>query len=354
MTIRRAFLVVLACSISVGAQDRPRPTRTEVSPGIFLFATPRYGDVGLDGNSIAITSRDGVLVFDTNCTPAAAAAVLAQIRTITDRSVRYVVNSHWHWDHWYGTEVYQQAFPDIRIVAHEKTRELMIGPAIEFNRPGIERDLPGYVASVEQRAATDPALRALAADDRFFLEQKRHVQLAFPNVTFTDRLGIDLGERHIEVLNYGRGVTPGDAFVYLPKEKVLLVGDLLVNPITFALACYPSEWVRALERIDQLDADVIVTGHGAPLHDKTLLHATLDVFRTLLREGRTAKARGLTADQARDAVLPALHDAMVTITHDDARLNADFKQQLVDWYLHRVYDELDGPLSDAIAAIPRS
>jgi glyoxylase-like metal-dependent hydrolase (beta-lactamase superfamily II) len=127
MTIRRALLLLLLCSIPLAAQNRTEPTRTELAPGIFLFTTPRYGDVGLDGNSIAILSNDGVLVFDTNGTPAAAAAVLAQIRTLTDRPVRYVVNSHWHWDHWYGTETYLQAFPDLRIVAHEKTRTMMMG-----------------------------------------------------------------------------------------------------------------------------------------------------------------------------------------------------------------------------------
>ncbi|HZT77256.1 MAG TPA: MBL fold metallo-hydrolase [Vicinamibacterales bacterium] len=352
--MRRALLCVLACSISVAGQERAAPTRTEIVPGIYVFATPGYGDVGLDGNSIAVTSRDGVLVFDTNGTPAAAAAVLAQIRSITDRPVRYVVNSHWHWDHWYGTETYLQAFPDLRVIAHEKTRALMIGPALEFNRPGLEHDLPTYVASVEQRAKSDPALQPLAVDDRFFLEQKRAVHHVFPNVTFTDRMTIALGERHIEVLNYGRGVTPGDAFVYLPNEKVLLLGDLLVNPITFALACYPTEWVHVLERIDRLDANVIVTGHGAPLHDKALLHDTLAVFQTLLQAGTAAHARGLTADEARDAILPSLHDARIRITHDDARLNADFKLQLVDWFLHRVYDALDGPLTDDIAKIPRT
>ena len=103
MTIRRALLLVLLCSIPVSGQNRPAPSRTELAPGIFLFTTPPYGDVGLDGNSIAILSRDGVLVFDTNGTPAAAAAVLADIRTLTDRPVRWIVNSHWHWDHWYGT-----------------------------------------------------------------------------------------------------------------------------------------------------------------------------------------------------------------------------------------------------------
>ena len=84
MTARPAILLVALCSIPVAAQNRPAPARTELAPGILLFQTPSYGDVGLDGNSIAVASRDGVLVFDTNGTPAAAAAVLAEIRAITD------------------------------------------------------------------------------------------------------------------------------------------------------------------------------------------------------------------------------------------------------------------------------
>ncbi|HXI27093.1 MAG TPA: MBL fold metallo-hydrolase [Vicinamibacterales bacterium] len=350
--LRRTLVALLVCSVSLTAQNRPAPARTEIAPGIVMFATASYGDVGLDGNSIAVLSRDGVLVFDTNGTPAAAAAVLAEIRRLTDQPVRWIVNSHWHWDHWYGTETYQQAFPDVRIVAHEKTRALMTGPALEFNRPGLETMLPNYLKNLEQRAAANAALQPTLDEDRFFLDQKSHVRHTFPNVTFTDRLGIELGERHVEVLNYGRGVTPGDAFVYLPKEKVLLIGDLIVNPVTFALSGYPTEWLRVLERIDALDVETIVTGHGAPLHDKKLLRATMEVFRVLLREGKAAKDRGLSADQAKEAILPGLHDLMIAITGDAPPVNAAFKQQLVDWYLHRVYEELDGPLTDAIAAIP--
>jgi cyclase len=349
---KRVLLTLILCSVSLTAQNRPGPTKTAIAPGVVMFATASYGDVGLDGNSIAVLSRDGVLVFDTNGTPAASAAVLAEIRTLTDQPVRWIVNSHWHWDHWYGTETYQRAFPDVRIVAHEKTRALMMGPALEFNRPGLETQLPAYLKSLEQRAATNAALKPTLDEDRFFLDQKSRVRHTIPNVTFTDRLGIELGERHVEVLNYGRGVTPGDAFVYLPKEKVLLIGDLIVNPVTFALSGYPTEWLRALERIDALDVETIVTGHGAPLHDRKLLRATIDVFRALLREGQAAKERGLSADQAKDAIVPGLHDLMVSITGDVPAVNAAFKQQLVDWYLHRVYEELDGPLTDAIASIP--
>lgn len=354
MTIRRALLCVLTCSLSLTAQNRPAPTKTEIAPGIFLFTTPAYGDVGLDGNSIAILSRDGVLVFDTNGTPAASALVLAEIRTLTDQPVRWIVNSHWHWDHWYGTETYLRAFPDVRIVSHEKNRELMMGPALAFNRPFMEQQLPAYLQDMEKRAAGTPALKPLLDEDTAFLEQKKNVHLVFPNVTFTDRLVIELGERHIEVLNYGRGVTPGDTFVYLPKEKILLLGDLIVNPVTFALSGFPTEWLRVLEKVDALDATTIVTGHGPPLHDKTLLRATMDVFRVLLREGNAAKMKGLDPDQAKEAILPGLHDLRVTITGDRPPVNEAFKSQLVDWYLHRVYEELDGPLTDAISKIPPS
>jgi len=95
-----------------------------------------------------------------------------------------------------------------------------------------------------------------------------------------------------------------------------------------------------------------VPGHGEPLRDRTLLRATASVLRMLLEEGKDARARGLDADQAKEEVLPRLHDLMVTMTGDDAKLNAQFKTYLVDWTLHRVYDELAGPLGDAIAPIP--
>jgi hypothetical protein len=80
----------------------------------------------------------------------------------------------------------------------------------------------------------------------------------------------------------------------------------------------------------------------------------MEVFRVLLREGKAAKARGLDPDQAKAEILPGLRGLMVSITHDDARLDDAFRVQLVDWYLHRVYDELNGPLTDDIGTIPRS
>src|SRR5689334_14240268 len=100
------LVAVVAMLLPAADYTRPAPRTIAIAKGIYLFVSPPYGDVGLDGNSIAIVGDTGVLVFDTNGTPASAANVLAEIRKLTSAPVRYVVNSHWHWDHWYGTEVY--------------------------------------------------------------------------------------------------------------------------------------------------------------------------------------------------------------------------------------------------------
>jgi len=347
-----ALALTCAAGVLVPGAVHAAPERFEVAPGVHLFITPPYGDVGLDGNSIAIIGDDGVVVFDSNGTPAASAAVLQEIRKLTTAPVRYVVNSHWHWDHWYGTQTYTNAFPGVHVVAHEKTREMMLGPAIDFNRPGIETQLPDYIAALAKRAASDPKLEPLLQDDRFFLDQKTHAALVTPDVTYASELNLYVGGREIQVRHYERAVTPGDSFIYLPKDRVLLTGDLLVNPVAFALSCYPSGWLKTLEQMDALDASVIVPGHGAPLHDKTLLHAHMEAMRILLEAGRSAKARGLDPDQARDEALPRLRDVMVRMTGDDPRRNQEFKTYLADWYMHRVYDELNGTLTDAIAPIP--
>ena len=346
--------LALLMSVDAAAQSRPAPVKTQVAEGVYLFQTAPYGDVGLDGNSVAIVGDTGVLVFDTNGTPAAAAAVLAEIRRLTDKPVRYVVNSHWHWDHWYGTEIYKQAFPGAQVITQARTRAMMMGPALEFNRPGLEQQLPGYVKMLEEKAAADPGVRERLETARFFLDQKRSVKHVIPDVTFDRAFDIDLGNRRVQVRHQERAVTPGDSYLYLPDQRVLITGDLLVNPMPFALSSYPAGWIATLERLDALDASVIVPGHGEPLRDESLLHATLDVFRELRTRGRAAKTKGLDVHQARDEMLPGLEPLVARMVGADTSRRQQFQLYVIDWFLHRVFDEAEAPLTDAIAPIPRS
>jgi glyoxylase-like metal-dependent hydrolase (beta-lactamase superfamily II) len=251
----------------------------------------------------------------------------------------------------------------VQVVAHEKTRAMMAGPAIEFNRPGMETQIPEYIKGLEARIAKAeaespqpanlPRLRQALAEATYFFNQKSAVKFVLPDRTFTSTLTIDLGGRVVEVRHEDRAVTPGDAYLYLPEAKILITGDLLVNPVSFALSSYPTTWLTTLERLDALDAAIIVPGHGAPLRDEALLHATMETFRILLREGKAARAKGVDVDEAREQIFPQLAAQMQVITGGDQRRIEDFRVQLVDWYLHRVYEELDGPLTDAIAPIPQ-
>jgi glyoxylase-like metal-dependent hydrolase (beta-lactamase superfamily II) len=165
-------------------------------------------------------------------------------------------------------------------------------------------------------------------------------------------LTLRLGDREIQILHHDRAVTPGDSFLYLPREKIVIAGDLLVNPVSYALSSYPTGWIKTLEYIDSLDATVIVPGHGEPLRDEKLLKATLAVFKELVKRGTDAKARGLDPDAARAEIMPQIKDLTSAITGDVPAVNRAYETQLVDWFLHRVYDELSGPLTDAIAPIP--
>ena len=336
----------------------------EVASGIYLFRTAPYGDVGLDGNSIAIISHDGVLVFDANGTPSAARAVLAEIRKLTRQPVRYLVYSHWHWDHWYGAQVYADSFPGLVIVAHEQARELMAGPAIAFNAPGLDTQLPAHIQEIEDslaaaRAAKRPASEIAkwaehAERDRWFLAEKRGARHVLPTRTFTDSLILHLGEREIHVLHVDRAITPGDAFLYLPKENLVVSGDLLVNPVTFALFCYPAGWIRTLQWIDALDAATLIPGHGAALENENLLHATLALLERERALAREMKARGLTVEQAEQAILAdaEVQRLRASITGGDLAQDRAFPYYLVNWFVPRAFAEAAGALPDSIPSHP--
>ncbi len=148
-------------------------------------------------------------------------------------------------------------------------------------------------------------MKRLAAEDRFFLDQKTRVHHVFPTLTYANQMDIYLGGRHIQLLHEGRAVTPGDTFLYLPDEKVLVTGDLLINPITFALGCYPTGWLRTLERIDALDASVDRAGpRRAAARQDAAPRAHRRCSRTCIGGAADAKSRGLDPDQAKAAMLP--------------------------------------------------
>ncbi|MGZ4900949.1 MAG: MBL fold metallo-hydrolase [Candidatus Angelobacter sp.] len=356
----RALCLTLLClgllSSHGLAKDYGKVTSQKIAEGVYLFTTTPYADVGLSGNSVAILSEEGVLVFDSNGTPETAATVLAEIRKLTDKPVRYLVNSHWHWDHWGGNQTYQAAFPGLQIITHAKTRELMLAVEPRWNDKGLKEDLPQFLDGFEKqiaaaKAKNAPPERIKAAEerlavDRNFLAQKLALHKTYPNVTFSGSMTIILGGREIQVL-HAQAITPGDTYLYLPKEKVLMTGDILLSPYPFAIGgTYPAEWLSTLEKFAALGPSVIIPGHGDAESNTDFLRSNVALFQDVMRQVKDDKAKGMSAEQTTEAVGKQNTELAAKIGVKDAETADAFKTYFLDVFVKRAYRELDGPLGD--------
>lgn len=358
LRLRKMQVLGALCSLATVSwcADYGKVTMSRVAEGVYLFTTSPYGNVGFGGNSVAIITDEGVVMFDSSGTPASGQAILSEVRKLTDKPVVYVINSHWHWDHWGGNQVFKAAFPNVQFLSHEKNRDLMMNVAVAWNAPGLEKDLPDYLiyekrqlAAAEAKHASEAELskkRELLAADESFLQQKRSVTYTFPNATFSDSVTLHLGGREIRVL-HARAITPGDTFVYLPKEKILITGDILVNPIPFAVGgSYPQEWIETLQKLNQFEVDTIIPGHGEAEHDRSYLQRNLTLFQGVLTDVKAAKANGINLEQTKKELMEkaGAYAADFGVSETDV---PDFKNYFLLVFVNRAYHELEKPLGDS-------
>lgn len=307
---RHGFLLaatLVLCSGTAGAQDLF--DLPKVADGVYAaIARPR---TPINCNAAVVVYDEGVLVMDTHSRPSSARALIQQIRTVTDKPVRYAVNSHFHWDHAQGNHAYPVAFPkQVAIVASEATRENLLKLGMQRVKDQIESG-PRQVDDLKQRIAAekDAASRAKLREDLLqqeeYLTEIRSLELALPDLTFDKSLILHRPDRDIVLLFLGRGHTSGDVVAYLPKQRVVATGDLLHGWMPFMGDSFPPEWVATLDALDKLDFDHIIGGHG-PVKPKAHLRFFRNYLADLIEEVRRARGRGETLDQARSSAAAAL------------------------------------------------
>lgn len=286
----------------------------KVADGIWAFIAPEAKSALVSGNSIAIIGDDGVLVVDTGMIPSLTRRMIAEIRQKTDKPVRYVVNTHWHWDHNLGNFVYRDEFPNVAIISTAFTRASMV----EFSQKMLDlyrqrgtamgeklhkmlaerKNGDGSAMTPEQVEANE----ALSHDIDHGMPEIQKGRIELPNQTFTDSLTLFLGKREVDIRFLGRANTAGDAVVYVPDAKVLMTGDLLVAPIPFGTGSYVSEWIAVMTKLDAFDAAVIVPGHGPAEHDRGHLHTMTALLESIDSQVRAAVQAGLSLDETRKKV----------------------------------------------------
>jgi cyclase len=275
-----------------------------VMDGVYAaIAKPVYK---INCNATVIVIDDGVLVVDTHSKPSAARALMDQIKATINKPVKYVVDTHFHWDHTQGNEAYPTAWPQgVEIISHEATREGIEQKGI----PRVKNQILEVPKEIERlkadlARATAPAQRTTIEGNireaESYLAELKAMKFALPSVTFDKSLVLHGKTRTVQILYLGKGHTDGDAFVYLPREKFLATGDSLHGWTPYMNDSHPYDWIKTLRAAQQLDFDHSFGGHGDVMRGKAMFQMWEQYFTDLIAETTNAYTSGASmADTVR-------------------------------------------------------
>jgi len=360
MTARLALLALagaLAAGPAPAAEEHAWDTFrvVDVAEGVFTFVSPVSPNGLVTGNSTVVAGDDGVLVFDSGNFPSLTRRMIAEIGKRTTKPVRFVVNSHWHFDHANGNSVYREAFPSVTIVDHDFTREKMAQNFEKFDRATADA-LAADMARLERRLEegkrsdgtplTEDDRRTIASvrrDEAGALPEYRSVKLELADVTFADALTVHLGKREVRLLHLGRGNTAGDVVAFVPDVRVLLAGDTVVLPTPYGYGAYPTEWVRVLEKIEAMKPAVLVPGHGPIQRDTAYLTTLKELLRSVATQVAELAKEGAAVEDVKKRI--ELEPFRKKLAGDDAPRRRAFDSFFVSPIVDRAYQEAKGALA---------
>lgn len=320
---RQFFAIILTALIAAAAKHSPAqiassPENFEIrklADGVYAAIRRQPPLFSFDPNNVFIINDDDVIVVDANASLAGTKDLLAALRKLTNKPVRYVINTHWHDDHIIGNQVYREAFPSVEFIAHAST--LADRPTIgDANRKQMLEGGRGYVKYLRERVEQNKSLAgtAITEEERVnylgdiawlerALAEAPNVKILPPTLTVDDHMTLHRGERIIEIRHLGRGHTGADLIVHLPKEGILITGDLVVWPIPLiGSTSFPAAYAATMERLLAVPANTIVPGHGPVLRDNEYLKLTARLLASIKDQTGAAVARGETLEQTRKSV----------------------------------------------------
>jgi cyclase len=342
----RIVLVLGLVSRGIEAQelDTGAHTLIEVAPGIYAVEPTFAG-----ANAAVIINNTGVIVVDSHSSPASSATLIDSIKALTDKPIRYVINTHWHVDHHSGNESYLDSpGGPIDIISHDYTREDI--PTL--GREQYEQSTP-YLTMPLDAANESLAGMALDSQQRNVVSKFHDLQQAFvslgdafeftlPNLTIEKSLTLHSEVNTAEVFYLQPAHTRGDIVVYVPEQRVLMVGDILTQPILWNWSSYPQDYILTLRALELLDVDKILIGHGGPvLQGKEYLTTVRQLMEAIVTFSIAAAEAGLSVEQAVengavDATLQAYRGRFVA---DNDQENQMF-DQMIGWTIDRAYLEI--------------
>ncbi len=282
--------VAIAKDTTANVQAEPRRigawVPVTVASGINALVTaPDYFGPAV-GNVTLIEQSDGLVVIDTGLTDADGQRVVEFARLLSPKPIKAVAITHWHNDHPQGVSAIRNAFPKVRIIATIGTEKGMLGPeAFDVGyRPDAKADAAmgkqvAQALSDYQKLHDDPAtapdrrerIEKAIAQFRIFGNEFAGTYIVPPTETFEHRLLLPDAERPVELLHLGRANTEGDLVAWLPNERVVASGDIVVAPTPFGFFSFPSDWIETIGKLKALNFRTLIPGHGLPQTDTAYL-----------------------------------------------------------------------------------
>ncbi len=313
-------------SAATGAAPGDRRSEThkfeEVASGVY-HATDT-GAVSLGSYAMVVVNEEDVLLVDSHITPDAARALVKSVAAITDTPVRYLVNTHFHFDHAHGNQIFPEG---VEIIGHEYTRERLLGDVLSEPSYTVIAS-PAY--KIRGLAALKEELERAEALNREQVELevatlKRHVKALGevvptpPTTTLLRKLTLFRGSREIQIHHLGRGHTGGDVVVFLPAERVVFTGDLVLASAPYLGDAFPEEFIQTLEKLKELDFGVIVPGHGPLVRDRSKIDFAQEYLRQYWDQVKRLHGQGLPVEEALERVDLAEYDEYTLFRRSEVR-----------------------------------
>ena len=265
----------------------------KVAPGVYAaIARPQ---AILNCNAAIFERAQDLLVVDTHSKPSAVIALVAQIKAeVSPKPVRYIVNSHFHWDHTQGAPAYRKLAPGAQIIASETTRQLLS----EFGAERLKASLDQVPKALDEARArfaaarTDTERRRVADTVQQLTDYAREMKNyapELPDITFDRGLILHDKDQELHLVFCGKAHTAGDIMVWSPSRKVIATGDVLHGSTPFIADGFPKLWPIALLRIAEMQFDRVIGGHAAVQQSREplyLMAAYIDELADVVGRGK--------------------------------------------------------------------
>ena len=306
----------------------------KVAPHVWVMRQPDRLWAAVIGNVTIVEQADGVVLVDSGGSIADGRDIVEGVRSVTSKPVKAVAISHWHNDHPLGLPGILEAFPKARIISTARTHDdVQTETNTPLGKPSAEMD----AARRERLTKTLADLRAEIADPKTPAGVRSGLELEIkwiarrmerltgnyvvvPGEIVTDSLLLDDSAAPVEIKVLGTGNTHGDLIAWLPRQRLVATGDMVVAPTPYGFTVSTGPWLETLARLEALPFETLIPGHGRVQRDRAYL-ATLQWSMRDLAEKATAAAadKAMTKEQAVAAFDRKPHEARFGAADDWTR-----------------------------------